>query len=68
MPFILVSPQTPAGEVWSVDALAALMNHLEGTPRVDRSREYLTGISMGAFGACRRRWPNVSRRVATECG
>ncbi len=51
LPFILVSPQVPAGEVWSTDALVALMDHLEGTLRVDRSREYLTGISMGAFGA-----------------
>lgn len=51
LPFILVAPQVPKGEIWSADALAALMDHLEATLRVDRSREYLTGLSMGAFGA-----------------
>ncbi len=49
--FILVAPQTPLGELWSADALGALLDHLEGTLRIDRSREYLTGLSMGAFGA-----------------
>ncbi len=49
--FILVAPQTPEGELWSADGLGALLDHLEGTLRIDRSREYLTGLSMGAFGA-----------------
>jgi predicted peptidase len=49
--FILVSPQVPLGDVWSVAGLEALVQHLEATLSVDRSREYLTGISMGAFGA-----------------
>jgi predicted peptidase len=51
LPFILVAPQTPDGELWSADALVALLDHLETTLRIDRSREYLTGLSMGAFGA-----------------
>jgi predicted peptidase len=51
LPYILVAPQVPNGELWSVDALAALMDHIEAVYRVDRSREYLTGLSMGAFGA-----------------
>ena len=51
LPFVLVAPQTPDGELWSADALTALLDHLEGTLRIDRSREYLSGISMGAFGA-----------------
>ncbi len=51
LPFILVAPQTPNGELWSTDALAGLLNHLEEELRVDRSRVYLTGLSMGGFGA-----------------
>ena len=51
LPFVLVAPQAPVGAVWSADALAALLDHLEGTLRIDRSREYLTGLSLGAFGA-----------------
>ena len=48
---VLVAPQAPDGQLWSADALGALLHHLEGTLRIDRSREYLTGLSMGAFGA-----------------
>lgn len=51
LPFILVAPQTPNGELWSTDALVGLLDHLEGELRVDRSRVYLTGLSMGGFGA-----------------
>lgn len=31
--------------------MGALLDHLEGTLRIERSRECLTGLSMGAFGA-----------------
>jgi predicted peptidase len=51
LPFILVVPQTPDGELWSSDALLGLLDHLEGELRVDHSRVYLTGLSMGGFGA-----------------
>lgn len=51
LPFILVAPQTPNGELWSTDALLGLLDHLEHGLRVDRSRVYLTGLSMGGFGA-----------------
>lgn len=51
LPFILVAPQTPDGELWSTDALLGLLDHLEGGLRVDHSRVYLTGLSMGGFGA-----------------
>lgn len=51
LPFILVAPQIPEGEVWSADALKALLDDLQSTLRVDPDRVYLTGLSMGAFGA-----------------
>jgi predicted peptidase len=51
LPLILVAPQTPNGELWSTDALLGLLDHLEGALRVDRSQVYLTGLSMGGFGA-----------------
>jgi predicted peptidase len=51
LPFILVAPQVPAGEIWSVDALKALLDDLQSRLRVDPDRVYLTGLSMGAFGA-----------------
>jgi predicted peptidase len=43
LPFVLVVPQVAPDEVWSTDALLAL--------RIDPARVYLTGLSMGAFGA-----------------
>lgn len=64
LPFVLVAPQVPTGELWSADALRALLDHLEGTLRIDRSREYLTGLSMGAFGALELAEANPDRFAA----
>lgn len=50
-PFILVAPQLPEGELWSADVLKALLDDLQTRLRVDPDRVYLTGLSMGAFGA-----------------
>lgn len=49
-PFILVSPQCPAGETWSSDALIALLDDVLERLPVDKSRVYLTGLSMGGYG------------------
>lgn len=48
-PFILVSPQCEAGEWWDNNVLIKLLDHLESKYRVDRSRVYLTGSSMGGY-------------------
>src|SRR5437868_4966391 len=51
-PFVVVSPQCAAGEIWTdVDALVALMDHVEADYRIDPDRIYLTGHSMGGRGA-----------------
>lgn len=50
-PFILVSPQCPAGQTWNDDVLLALLNDIERRFLVDSKRVYLTGISMGGYGA-----------------
>jgi predicted peptidase len=49
-PFILISPQCPEGEIWSRDALLGLLDHAIKEYRVDTSRVYLTGLSMGGYG------------------
>jgi predicted peptidase len=52
-PFILLSPQCPAGEDWSVPALLAWLDTVLPTLRVALDQVYLTGISLGGRGAWR---------------
>ena len=50
-PFIIVSPQCPSYRLgWDVPTLEGLLDDIEQHYRVDRDREYLTGLSMGGFG------------------
>ena len=69
-PFILVSPQCPADQVWSNDVLLELLNEVCARHKVDPQRVYLTGLSMGGFGT----WslalahPERFAAVAPICG
>jgi predicted peptidase len=49
-PFILVSPQCPEGRIWSNDELLPLLEEIIRKYAVDKSRVYLTGLSMGGYG------------------
>ncbi|MBD2100050.1 prolyl oligopeptidase family serine peptidase [Leptolyngbya sp. FACHB-261] len=49
-PFITVSPQCPQGQHWQVSLLSTLLDQVTQTYRVDPSRIYLTGLSMGGYG------------------
>ena len=50
LPFIIISPQCPKNELWDNISLVALLDHLLDSYKCDRSRVYLTGLSMGGFG------------------
>ena len=51
-PFIVVSPLSPAGEIWTdVDAVIAALDEVLTNYPADRSRVYITGHSMGGRGA-----------------
>ena len=63
-PFIMVAPQCPEGQWWSEDVLIALLDKIENDYSVDRSREYLTGLSMGGFGTWRLAMLNPDRFAA----
>lgn len=69
-PFILVSPQCPPGGWWDNETLIALLDEVTDEYRVDTNRVYLTGLSMGGFGA----WslalahPERFAAVAPICG
>ena len=50
-PFIVVSPQCPQNRDWDTQSLLALLDHIENTLPVDKNKVYVTGLSMGGFGA-----------------
>ncbi|MBU4491086.1 MAG: prolyl oligopeptidase family serine peptidase [Euryarchaeota archaeon] len=69
-PFILVSPQCPKDEWWSMDVLNALLDEVVSRYRVDEDRIYLTGLSMGGFGAWHLaiEYPDRFAAIAPICG
>ncbi|MDO8587109.1 MAG: prolyl oligopeptidase family serine peptidase [Armatimonadota bacterium] len=71
-PFILVSPQCPEDSWWTeqTDVLAAMIDEVEAKYSVDKRRIYLTGVSMGGFGAwaLATRQPKRFAAIAPICG
>jgi predicted peptidase len=57
LPFIVVSPQCPGADRWSSDQqqqrLSELLDEVVNKFAADKSRLYLTGLSMGGFGSWR---------------
>jgi predicted peptidase len=51
LPFIVVSPQCPKDLWWEPVGLMALLDEVQEKHRVDPDRVYVTGLSMGGFGA-----------------
>lgn len=50
-PYVVISPQCPEDVSWSTETLHALINEVVETHRIDESRIYVTGLSMGGYGA-----------------
>ena len=50
LPFVLICPQCPNGEVWDIHALIALLDEVVDNYNIDLSRIYATGLSMGGKG------------------
>ena len=53
-PFIVISPQLPeqsatVGQLWPIPPLEAILDHALTTWRIDPSRVYLTGLSLGGM-------------------
>jgi predicted peptidase len=69
-PFIVLAPQLPDGEAWDALALKALLDDAFRKYPVDRSRVYLTGLSLGGYGAwdLAIRYPHYFAAVAPICG
>jgi predicted peptidase len=73
-PFIAISPQCPSDrwwvDPWLIEALNALLDETIANYRVDASRVYLTGLSMGGFGtwALSMMYPEKFAAIAPICG
>jgi predicted peptidase len=60
-PFVVVSPQCPppkgqmkdVPKAWKADQLIQLIDHVTHQLKIDRTRVYCTGLSMGGFGTWR---------------
>ena len=69
-PFILVSPQCPEDQRWSTDVLDMLLDEMAARYRVDSSRIYVTGLSMGGQGTwdLAIAYPDRFAAIAPICG
>jgi predicted peptidase len=72
LPFIVLSPQCPGNTIWEneLDALHALLEKIIEEYQVDKSRIYLTGLSMGGNGAWHLAadYPSKFAAVVPICG
>jgi predicted peptidase len=68
--FVVVSPQCPAEHHWTVEMGNALLDSILADYRIDKSRVYLTGLSMGGFGTWTWAAANPERfaAIAPICG
>jgi predicted peptidase len=68
LPFVVVAPQCQGG--WKSDKLIQLLDDVQAKYKVDKCKTYLTGMSMGGYGAwfLAGDYPNRFAAVAPVCG
>ena len=69
-PFVVISPQCPKNKRWDPAQLHSLVEHVATTQKIDRSKMYCTGLSMGGRGtwAMISKYPKLFAAVAPICG
>lgn len=69
-PAVIASLQCEKKQIWNPHGVKAVTDHLIKTERIDTSRVYLTGISMGGFGTWETamEYPDTFAAVAPICG
>ncbi|WP_255584676.1 prolyl oligopeptidase family serine peptidase [Zunongwangia sp. SCSIO 43204] len=67
---VMLAPQCPAETYWQPDEVAALVMKIIKEERIDPSRVYLTGLSMGGYGvwATGGKYPELFAAMAPVCG
>jgi len=72
LPFVVLAPQCPGYSTWACElsGVMALVDEVVGTHRVDASRIYVTGLSMGGAGAwaISARYPERFAAAVPICG
>jgi predicted peptidase len=69
-PFVVIAPQCPAGEWWSAPQLKKLVDRAIVDYHADPDRIYVTGLSMGGYGAWELvdEYPDLAAAVVPICG
>ncbi|MFO1485387.1 MAG: prolyl oligopeptidase family serine peptidase [Verrucomicrobiaceae bacterium] len=69
-PAVIASLQCKPGDLWNPHGVKAVTDHLIKTERIDTSRVYLTGLSMGGFGTWETafEYPDTFAAIAPVCG
>ncbi len=69
-PFVTVAPQVPANEYWIPSMIDELIPQVATQFHIDEDRVYLTGISMGGYGAWMTaiNYPDRFAAIAPICG
>lgn len=68
--FVLLAPQCPEDDWWRSTSLKALLDEVAGLVDVDDARIYVTGLSMGGYGAwgLLASYPDLFAAAAPICG
>jgi predicted peptidase len=68
--FIVVSPQVPANQRWEADKVMKIVDSLSKSLKIDASRIYLTGLSMGGYGtwSTAAKYPDRFAAIVPICG
>lgn len=69
-PFIIISPQLPEGALWENGKLDETLKHALAGLKADKSKIYLTGLSLGGMGtfAWASAHPQLFAAIAPVCG
>lgn len=69
-PCIVVSPQCPEHRWWEPEVLIELVDQIANRYKVDKSRIYATGLSMGGYAtwALAAQYPKAFAAIAPICG
>jgi predicted peptidase len=69
-PFIVLSPQCPEDQYWNAPLLKVMIDDVIAKYNVDKKKIYLTGLSMGGYGAwdLAMAYPEYFAAISPICG